>query len=354
EVLQRELAAAHAERELISQKMAEEVAARNAAQQEATKRRVALEAEVDQLRDRLDEIAPLPDTESTSQLGRLQRPLAWVRARRMKFRGVTAALAIGLGLGAGAVGWWNHTRPLPPQESQVAETPVHKASGSSVAEVPLTVSQPPTPPAISAANLESRIQAAFTQQGLPPSVRVQEGLTGVSIDDEMVGAEQRAKADLIVRSAFAGAGLPEPSIEHLMSREAPTTGSRRPPAAAANRSGDPQVGVENDAPLAAGERRNPEEERSVPTAKNGGRSRTDAVATTRAVPHIASRSAATGYANPPKSLEASCRQQLHEPIWDPRRPWHLTSCMKQECCRQGVPKNEECRAFNQRYPMNCS
>ncbi len=366
EALQRDLAAAHAEIALIGQQMAGEVAARNAAQEEAarqlavaaeahTKRRAALEAEVDQLRERLDEIAPLPDAAPTGRWGRLRRFAARPAAGRTKFGSIAAAAVLGLALGAAGVAWWKPAGAPMPGESQVAQTSGERTSGPA-AEVPATVAPPPASPVISAAILESRIQAAFAQQGLSLPVRVKEGLTDVSLDDEALDAGQRAKAVVIVRSAFAGAGLPDPGIEHAApSRETASSASQRPPAAAVTRPGSLPSGLVSDASPPVDDRRNPEDERPVPAARSGGgHSRADAAALGRTVPQATSRSETARNANALKSLEASCQQQLSEPLWDPRRPWRLASCMKQACCRQGVLRNEECRAFNQRYPLNCS
>ena len=429
EALQRDLAAAHAEIALVSQQMTGEVAARNAAQQEAarqlavaaeahTKRRVALEAEVDQLRERLDEIAPLPDSVPPATGGRLRRLLTRATAGRKKLGGLAAAV-LGLALGAGGVAWWNHASAPMPLEAQVAQSSGEGAAGAAAA--PPTVAPPlPAPPTISAASLESRIQAAFAQQGLSLSVRVSEGLTDVRLDDEALDAGQRAKAVLIVRSAFAGAGLLDPGVEHVAaSRRTAAPESQRPPSAAPSRPDNPRAGAGVEAPPPVDDRRNPEEERFAPAARDGGghsrvdaaapgqtaalesqrpppaapsrppdnsqagagveapppvddrrnaeeersalaarngggHSRVDAAAPGRTVPQVASRPGAARNATSSKSLEASCQKQLDEPLWDPRRPWHLASCMRQACCRQGGLRNEECRAFNQRYPLNCS
>ena len=337
QALSQELSAARAQTAQIVERLDAESATRIASQAEAAQHKAVadeararhgfLQSEVERLKELLgrvhqptpQQVAASPSPPTTAR-GWAQRVIAWLVASRVKIGSISAAL--GLVLGAGGVGWWQYSGPPAVPSGNVATNlaPAPPASAQTASASPST--QEEATPQVNALILQPRLALALRQQGLKVTARVEESLNTVSVDVETVDVAQQKKADLIVRSVFAGAGLPDPIIQHAAPHIA-VLGSERSPSAPA--------GVASAAPPHRGAS-------SVRGLDSGANSPLQGT-----VPP----------AIQPASLEELCKKKLNLNSWDLSLTLKLTSCMKQECCQANRMQNQECSSFDQQYPLNC-
>lgn len=322
-----------------------------------------LKAEVARLVSQQAPSGPTPPGPPGPTPNPIQRFASWLATSRMALASIGSAL--GIALGAGGVAGWHFTNstPRPAHATVSASTlanrirdalpqdlrgmPLHlddvtkkvqvdKALAASDRErATLTINavysgaglRPPTidfPPDQVAPEtdrhpsvraLQARVDVALQRQGLDKvTARVEEssgpgGSKVVSVDIDANGPAQTARADSIVRSAFAGAGLPEPVLQHPVAAPHPLPPIRSP---------------------------------TPSSPASGPRTAASAPPTVTS----ASRSAS---GRPP--LEDECYRE-QTPLQQFLN-WKLTRCMREKCCGRPMTQNQECVAFNASHPLNC-
>ena len=287
----------------------------------------------------------------------IRRVVSWLAASRMVLASIASVL--GIALGAGGVAGWHYTSPTPaptpatvsastltnriqdalpqdlrgmllrvddatkrvlvdkallPADKERATLTINSVySGAGLQRPAIDFPPDPVPPdpppvtvTLSARDLQARIDDALRAQGLGKlKARVEES-TGsgnvkvVSVDVEANASAQAARADLIIRSVFKGAGLPEPVLQH------PVTA----------RHAEPPIRSASSTPASAAQ--------TVASAPQGADGR--------------------------GPLETECYrgqnplQQLlnWKPYW----------CMRKKCCGQPMAQNQECIEFRAK-PNNC-
>jgi hypothetical protein len=207
--------------------------------------------------------------------------------------------------------------PLPPLSPgrQLAAAPT--AAGPA----PVAASAAAPPPA----GLAGRLRSALDVEGIAAPVQVDAASGHVLVADPQADRAQRDRTDLVIRSVYAGANLPEPQIEHRWLSPMRVA----PPAAAT-----PAHEVADGAAAAAPPRRLASDRRH----KAPDQTIVDAEELRPVVP--AGRVTAACMAGLPGKT-ASHRSDL-------------TACMKQGCCSTGNRGTEECRAYARAYPFACS
>lgn len=311
--------------------------------------REALQREVDELRQKLrDSIGTLPATPTG-------RWIAGLVASRMKLGGLSGVL--GLVLGAGGIGWWQHDTP---ETGSPTSTVVASASPTVAGRTTRAPSTPPGPGAssasIDAGALRDRLAAALAGQNLPATVEVAPGLDSVTIDTRSLSPVQRSSTNAVLRAALAGAGLPNVSIENVIvddRRDASTgalpSGARPPPTRR-----EPAVSAIPTFPSASTRVGNGAPARAPSAAnlrlgKAGGppASSEGTTADAAAVRSATSPSEALG-------KQAACRRRIETGKLDPRFAFRMSVCMRNSCCNgKTLSTDAECRDFDLRFPLNC-
>lgn len=348
-------------REQVTQHQADAVQAR-VAHESAQTMVSQLEAQVARLL-RPTPPTPTPPAPPGPTPNLIQRVVSWLAASRMALASIGSAL--GIALGAGGVAGWHYSNPAPalvpaPVSASTLPSRIQDALPQDLRGMPLHVDEvtkkvqidkalvpadreramltinavysgaglpPPTidfppdqivpetvrPPGVRA--LQARVNDALQRQGLDKvKARVEEssgpeGAKIVSVDIEANGAGQTARADSIIRSAFAGAGVPDPVLQHPVTAPHPAPPIRSP-APSSPASGPRTVAS------------------APPTAASASRS-------------------------------ASGRPPLEDECYREQTPlqkflnWKLTRCMREKCCGRPMTQNQECIAFNASYPLNC-
>ncbi len=193
----------------------------------------------------------------------------------------------------------------------------------------------------SAADLRARLQTALAAEGVANAVDVAPDTAKVTVADPAADRATRARTDVIIRAVYAGAQLPEPSIEHRWisqsSAERVASARRRhggedPIMAAANAHRDDDL-MTLGAPAAG---------RRASTAAEG------------ATPGVTS---ATAGAHPPVlpagRITASCNEKTaHASLLS--QSWVMWGCMRSKCCASASAEHsEECAAYSRSYPLTC-
>ena len=293
---------------------------------EASARHSYLQSEVERLKELLGLVPP---AKPTTARGWAQRAITWLVASRATFGSVSAVL--GLMLGAGGVGWWQHSGP-PAVAIRNVKTilptlptlrPVPPEPPASAPTAPVSPSTREATSQVNALILQSRLDQALRQLGLKVTARVEESLNTVSVDVETGNVAQQKRADLIVRSVFAGAGLPDPIIQHAAPHKA-------------------VLGFDH-ASVA------PTDAASVAPPDRGGRPDRGMDSATNPPP----LQGAAPLTIQPVSLEELCKKKLNLKSWDVTLTWKLSSCMQEKCCQANMLQNQECSSFDRKYPLNC-
>ena len=293
----------------------------------------------------------------------IQRVLAWLATSRMAL--ASGGSALGIALGAFGVAGWHYTNPTPapepapvsasalpsriqdalPQDLHGMELHVDtvtkkvkvdkalvpmdreramstiKGVYSGAGLPPPTIDFPPdlvvpeTVRPLGVSAIQSRVTDALQRQGLGKvKARVEEssgpgGAKVMSVDIEANGIAQTTRANSIIQSAFAGAGLPDPVLQH------PVIAARPPTPIPAPASSSPALGprTEASAPMAM----------AAASRAAGGRPR----------------------------LEDECYREQN-PLQQILN-WKLTGCMQKKCCGLPMNHNQECISFDRKYPLNC-
>lgn len=347
ESVRQELASARAETAQIRERLDAESAARSAAHEQALQHKAAaddahakgglLQAEVNRLQGLLNGIASgtiTPDAAmasapSTPQ-GGVQRAIAWLVGSRLKLGSISAAL--GLMLGAGGVGWWQHSGSEPAPSGNSASNAASGSATSARQPTQPASSTPTATPPLNALRLQMRLDTALREQRSQVAAHIEESLTTVTVEVEAADPAQREKADSIIRSVFAGAGLPSPVIRHTAASGRTAVMPDRPPSApgaSAGRSRDL-----NAASSGAGVASSDKGKADSPSQAQGRD--TAVVAPVR-----------------PTGLLEACKQQVASRSLDFGQSQKLFACMKKECCQPNMMRNEECLAFDREFPFNC-
>ena len=207
--------------------------------------------------------------------------------------------------------------PLTP-EAQLAVAPT--AAGPATAAPPAAV-----PPGL---------RKALDSEGITAQVDVDAATGHVMVADPQADAALRERTEMVIRAVYAGAGLPEPQIEHRWM--SPMHGTRATPAVA-------------DAPAPKSE---PSATSVSPAAAYAAR-------------HVASdhhkKTADVSVADaeelrpvlPSGRITASCMDGLAGKATGRRAA--MTACMKHGCTSSAANHNsEECRAYDKAYPFASS
>jgi hypothetical protein len=170
-------------------------------------------------------------------------------------------------------------------------------------------------------------------EGIATPVEVDAATGHVMVADPQADAASRDRTDLVIRSVYAGASLPEPQVEHRWL--SPRRGEHATPKAA------PPVPTSVQTPDA---------------------SAADAYAARHATAEHRKKIAGTMVADaeelrpvlPEGRVTAGCRTSLAAGKSMPRRA-DMTACMKHSCCSSSANHQaEDCRAYDKAYPFTCS
>jgi hypothetical protein len=209
--------------------------------------------------------------------------------------------------------------PLPP-ETQLAAAPT--AAGPATAPAPAAM-----PPGL---------RKALDGEGITAQVDVDAATGRVMVADPQADAALRERTEMVIRAVYAGAGLPEPQIEHRWM--SPMHGTRATPAAA---------------------------ETPEPKSEPSAASVSGSAAAAYAARHVASehhkKTADVSVAEaeelrpvlPSGRITASCMDGLAGKATGRRAA--MTACMKHGCTSSAASHNsEECRAYDKAYPFASS
>jgi len=202
--------------------------------------------------------------------------------------------------------------PLTP-EAQLAAAPT--AAGPAVSAVPA---------------MAARLRTALDGEGIASPVEVDAATGHVMVADPQADAALRDRTDLVIRAVYAGAGLPEPQIEHRWlspMRGAHATSAATPPevispAAAA-------YAARHAASAHPAEIRKKPAEATVADAQEP-----------RAI-------------LPAGRVTAACKADIAGKS-TAHRAAAFSACMAHSCCSAANRQTEECRAYGKAYPFTCS
>lgn len=264
------------------------------------------------------------------------------------------ALLAGLAVVAGIVAWGSMegadvrtareapaasvalARASPPGASTALATaapaPTYIPSGA-VALPPLTpeaqLAAAPTAAGPAQADMAGRLRKALDGEGIVASVEVDAATGHVVVADPKADVALRDRTDMLIRAVFAGAGAPEPQIEHRWL-----------------------------SPMRAALATQPEPD---PAPDTSGMTAAQAYAARHAAPdHAAERrkTASTLAVSeelrpvlPEGRTAARCRASL---AGKAAHRADMTACMAHSCCSTGVGQSEDCRAYQKVYPFTCS
>ena len=207
--------------------------------------------------------------------------------------------------------------PLPPltPEAQLAAAPT--AAGPATAAAP--------------AGMPAGLRKALDGEGISAQVDVDAATGHVMVADPQADAALRERTELVIRAAYAGAGLPEPQIEHRWM--SPMRGARAMPAAADTPAPKSEPSAASVSPAAAyAARRTAAEHRK----KTGDVSVAEAEDLRPVLPS--------------GRITASCMDGLAGKATGRRAA--MTACMKHGCTSSAANHNsEECRAYEKAYPF---
>ena len=234
----------------------------------------------------------------------------------------TTAAASALQLPGGAVA-------LPPL------TPEQQLAAAPAAAGPAPVAAPAAAPSAMAA----RLRAALAGEGIAAPVEVDAATGHVMVADPQADYALRDRTDLVIRSVYAGASLPEPRIEHRWLSpkrgEQPAQAAVAPPGPAAT-----PTQASNVSPAAAYAARHAAAEHAVDRHKKAAGTTVADAEELRAV-------------LPEGRVTAGCRASLVGKS-SPHRA-DMTACMKHSCCASAANHQaEDCKAYEKSYPFTCS
>ena len=230
----------------------------------------------------------------------------------------------------------------------VAATPPPAASTTVASVAPPTgaVALPPlTPEAqLAAAPTAAGPAAAPAPAGMPPGLRKAldgEGISAqvdvdaatghVMVADPQADAALRERTEMVIRAAYAGAGLPEPQIEHRWM--SPMRGTRATPAAAETPAPKSEPSAAPVSPAAAYAARHAAAEHHKKTADV-----------------LVAEAEDLRPVLPSGRITASCMDGLAGKATGRRAA--MTACMKHGCTSSAANHNsEECRAYEKAYPF---
>ena len=230
--------------------------------------------------------------------------------------------------------------PAPPAASTTVAS-VSPSSGA-VALPPLTpeaqLAAAPTAagPATAAppAGMPTGLRKALDGEGITAQVDVDAATGHVMVADPQADAALRERTEMVIRAAYAGAGLPEPQIEHRWM--SPMRGARATPAAAETPAPKSEPSAASVSPAAAYAARHAAPEHHRKTADVS-------VAEAEDLRPVL----------PSGRITASCMDGLAGKATGRRAA--MTACMKHSCTSSAANHNsEECRAYDKAYPFASS
>ncbi len=223
----------------------------------------------------------------------------------------------------------------PPPAASTAVASVSPATGAvalppltpeaQLAAAPTAAGQAPAP-----AGMPSGLRKALDGEGITAQVDVDAATGHVMVADPQADAALRERTDMVIRAAYAGAGLPEPQIEHRWL--SPMHGARAMPAAAETPEPKSEPSAGSVSPAAAyAARRAAAERHKKPDVS---------VAEAEDLRPVL----------PSGRITASCMDGLAGKATGRRAA--MTACMKHGCTSSAANHNsEECRAYEKAYPF---
>ena len=179
---------------------------------------------------------------------------------------------------------------------------------------------------------------ALAAEGVAGAVDVAAGQRSVTVSDPSADRETRARTDVIIRSVYAGAQLPEPSIEHRWISQ--SHAERLAAARQHRRAGD-------ESALAAANAHRDDDLMTL-GAPAAGRRAAAAQAPASGAP-VETRPVVL----PVGRITATCNEKMANASLL-RKSWVMWGCMRTSCCASSTAEHsEECRAYGQTYPLTC-
>jgi hypothetical protein len=178
-------------------------------------------------------------------------------------------------------------------------------------------------PAAPPAGMSARLRKALEGEGIAATVDIDATTGRVLVADPQADPALRDRTDMLIRAVYAGAGAPEPQIEHRW------------------------LSPMHVAPAPAN---------AAPDASSGLSAAQAYAARHAAADHHAAKPAAAAGSDelrpvlPEGRIAAGCRASLAG------RSAHradMTACMAHNCCGGGV-QSEDCRAYQKAYAFTCS
>jgi hypothetical protein len=166
----------------------------------------------------------------------------------------------------------------------------------------------------------------------------------VTVSDPAADPDERARTDMIIRSVFAGAQLPEPRIEHRWVS---------PPRVERVAGAKPERAPQREHVAAT----TPAPGSLVATTKvHHGDDRELMTLGAPAAGHATGTGAPVSDARPPVlpfgRITASCNDRAaHASLLS--KSSVMSECMRASCCDAAHAHSEECQAFGRTYPLNC-
>ncbi len=294
---------------------------------------------------------------------------AAARRPALQFGMLALGAVVGIALGAGGLSWLR-TAQEPPLAMRMDETPPASQSAPATADgmhggasslalaqaaarandgastgaaaEPTTPSGAESTSALASApasiDLRARLQAALAAEGVAGAVDVAAGQRSVTVSDPSADRETRARTDVIIRSVYAGAQLPEPSIEHRWISQ--SHAERLAAARQHRRAGD-------ESALAAANAHRDDDLMTL-GAPAAGRRAAAAQAPASGAP-VETRPVVL----PVGRITATCNEKMANASLL-RKSWVMWGCMRTSCCASSTAEHsEECRAYGQTYPLTC-
>ncbi|MEX8521112.1 MAG: hypothetical protein AB3X44_21620 [Leptothrix sp. (in: b-proteobacteria)] len=215
-----------------------------------------------------------------------------------------------------------------------------------------TPSSQPSTARISGAEIQRRLDSALALCGAKATTRVSTTLDTVFVDDLADNAEQRDRTDTIIGAAYAGAGLPDPIIQHstkTIRSDSHPTGNGAPTVSSASNIQQHSPDIQK-LPVSGGTIVSPITserhalDRNKPTLMGADSNHT----------HTPASASVGMVATTNIGLEESCKRQVSDKSFAAiLQSWDVFKCMRRECCNQTLSASEECQKYNSRFPFNC-
>jgi hypothetical protein len=178
------------------------------------------------------------------------------------------------------------------------------------------------------AGMSARLRTALAREGVAAPVDIDAATGHVTVADPAADHAARDRTDMVIRAVYAGAGLPEPQIEHRWL--SPMRAALASPASTPVQDAAAAYAARHAAAEHAQDHRRKPAEPALTVA--------DAEALRPVLP--AGR------------INAGCRADATSKSTAQRNAG-MRACMKHSCCSAANRQTEECRAWDKAYPFTC-